>query len=70
MFWSPGFWRLDDTHHAEKTTIAASAPPPPKVEKPPAQPASEAHWTPGYWGWDANARVWVWVTGAWRVPLP
>ena len=47
--------------------------PPQLVEEiPPAmKPAGDAAlWIPGYWGWDADASDFLWVSGTWRNPPP
>lgn len=41
-------------------------------EIPPAiKPAGDhVAWIPGYWGWDAVAKDFIWISGVWRVPPP
>lgn len=46
------------------------APPPPLKQAIPEQKEMQAVWIPGYWAWDSQANVFVWVSGVWRRPPP
>lgn len=47
--------------------------PPAPIEEMPAdqKPAGDnVQWIPGYWGWDAERKDFMWVSGLWRMPPP
>jgi hypothetical protein len=70
--WLVGLWRVPpEDVKAEQTAEAPRPPPPPRQEVAVARaaaPSRRAVWTPGSWQWDAEAGVWVWIDGAWRIP--
>jgi len=52
----------------EGTLTAPTAPPGAIAENvPDERPSPQAVWVPGYWAWDAGQRVYIWVSGCWRV---
>lgn len=52
----------------EPGPVAAKAPPDPIDELPPDQKpeGDDVEWIPGYWGWDDEAKEYLWVSGFWR----
>jgi hypothetical protein len=56
----------------EPGLIVAQQPPDPIEEIPPdIRPEDPGTvWFPGYWGWDAELEMYVWVSGTWRKPPP
>lgn len=52
--------------------VADRAPPSPIEEVPPeVKPSGEnVLWIPGYWGWDAETKDYLWVSGIWRASPP
>ena len=47
--------------------------PPPNIQEvpPPDRPQGQQYvWIPGYWGWDADKRGFIWVSACWRVAPP
>ena len=54
-------------------TQAVPGEPPQPINEVPAdvRPDSpDAEWLPGYWGWDAESKQFVWISGSWRLPPP
>jgi hypothetical protein len=56
----------------EPTIVAPKQPPDPINEIPPDQKPADEHvvWIPGYWGWDDDAKDYLWISGFWRVAPP
>lgn len=49
--------------------VVVSGPPPaPVQEQPPAPPAPQATWVPGYWHW--TGMQYAWIPGHWENPPP
>jgi hypothetical protein len=68
-FWLYGWWRVPEADRsAGLTQTAPETPPALRVELQPPPPFAGAVWIAGWWTWDA--RIWLWVPGAWRLPPP
>jgi hypothetical protein len=52
--------------------VVPKAPPDPIPELPPDQKpeGDNVQWIPGYWGWDADRKDYLWVSGFWRAAPP
>jgi hypothetical protein len=56
----------------EEGIIAPREPPAPIIENiPDERPAGNQFvWVPGYWAWDTDREVYIWVSGCWRAAPP
>jgi len=54
---------------SEEGTLTAPVAPPGAIAEnvPDERPSPQAVWVPGYWAWDVERKVYIWVSGCWRV---